>query len=298
MRRYASYLLTLTAVAVMASPCLAQLEVKWSQRPESFSGENIPSDVDWRAIMDPNFPTPLPPNWVVADDFRSDGRPIVALRWWGSYFDPLHEPKENPTTGKNEPVIEDGFVISFFSDIPDPDGPGPDFSKPGDLLGSYITSDVLTQPTDLIGWDDHRIWEYQVALRNTHPDHLAPGLAKPEAFLEQEGVIYWVSIIAQNGHELDEVDWTFRDNDDPVLLEHYWGWHTSPDSFNDLAVMGDLVMPDSEWIYQNWNPIEAQHFNHDMAFELLTPEPSTMSLALLAIIGILFVRRRGQRLVL
>ena len=295
MSRYVSFWLTLAAVAVTASPCPAQLQIQWSQRPQDGLGENIPSDVDWRSIMDQDFPPPLPPNWVVADDFRSDGRPIVGLRWWGSYFNPEHQPVENPNTGNYEAAVEDGFVISFFSDIPDPDGPGSGFSMPGELLGSYITSDVLTQPTGMIGWDNHPIWEYQVSLRNTHPDHLIPGLSKPEAFLEREGEIYWVSIVAQNGHELNEDDWIFNANDDPVLIEHYWGWHTSPDAFNDDAVMGDLVMPGGDWKYQNWNPIEVVHFDNDMAFELLTPEPSTMTLALLAMIGILVVRQRVRR---
>ncbi|MEE9297060.1 MAG: S8 family serine peptidase [Phycisphaerae bacterium] len=41
----------------------------------SASGEDYPSDLDW---------PDMDPNQVVADDFVSDGRPITAVRWWGS----------------------------------------------------------------------------------------------------------------------------------------------------------------------------------------------------------------------
>ena len=38
-------------------------------------GEDYPSDLDWRDGR---------PNQVAADDFISDGRPVTAVRWWGS----------------------------------------------------------------------------------------------------------------------------------------------------------------------------------------------------------------------
>ena len=54
----------------------------------------------WRSIIWPQelfsdmafevSSTPVQPpqvNKVVADDFTSDGRPIHAVRWWGSYID-------------------------------------------------------------------------------------------------------------------------------------------------------------------------------------------------------------------
>ena len=58
---------------------------------------------------------------------------------------------------------------------------------------------------------------------------------------------------------------------------HFWGWHTSPDAFNDESVMGELVMgPAGEWIYQNWQVVDGTpHMlpRVDQAFELLTPIP-------------------------
>ena len=64
--------------------CKAPLP-KWSQPPEG-EGEDIPSNMEWvgggigRSV-------------VVADDFVSDGRPIDAVRWWGS---DLKQPCQKP----------------------------------------------------------------------------------------------------------------------------------------------------------------------------------------------------------
>jgi hypothetical protein len=274
---------------------------KWSQLPQDMKGENLGSDVDWRQIMFP--PTQqIAPSWVIADDFRSDGRPINGVRWWGSYFNPENQPMSQ-SDGTLLPTIEDGFIISFFSDIPaDPDGTGTPYSRPGALLGSYIAdiSKVMISPTEMIGWDDHAIWQYEVMLPDLHGDHLIPGLSEPVAFLEQEGVIYWISIAAENGHGIEETTWLPFDTGEPVEEQHFWGWHTSPDSFNDVAVMGDLQMPGGEWLYGNWNPVDVAHGDNNMAFELLTvvPEPSSILMAgigMVALIGYGWrLRRRGK----
>ena len=243
---------------------------KWSQLPVNMTGENIPSDVDWRDIMLPP-PSQTAPNWTLADDFISDGRPINAVRWWGSYFDPAKEPVYEGN-GKYVPVVEDGFAISFFTDIPANQNPPGFFSEPGNLLGSYFAPESVVRvlPTDQIGWDGHRVWEYEVSLDDTHADHLVPGVTTPDAFFETAGQIYWVSITAENGHDVDPNTWQPIPNNDPIELQHYWGWHTSPDHFNDVAVMGDLQMPGMNWVYENWMPIQPAHGQFDLAFQLLT----------------------------
>jgi len=58
------------------SPC--EEDTKFSQ-PASIDGEDIASNIDFSDEI---------PNVVVADDFTSDGRPIRALRWWGSRISP------------------------------------------------------------------------------------------------------------------------------------------------------------------------------------------------------------------
>ncbi len=56
--------------------CGFQHYVKFSQPPVATSDtEDYPSNLDWVDMV---------PNQVVADDFISDGRPITAVRWWGS----------------------------------------------------------------------------------------------------------------------------------------------------------------------------------------------------------------------
>lgn len=59
-------------------------------------GFNIASDVDWQTLDKQPSGSPGPgPNWVAADDFISDGRPITAVRWWGSYLDLAFVPSIN-----------------------------------------------------------------------------------------------------------------------------------------------------------------------------------------------------------
>src|SRR5574341_549575 len=108
-------------------------------------GGNRESDVDWVTLMAGGGP----PNWVIADDFISDGRPIVAVRWWGSYFPGFDH------------GFEDGYVLSFFSDVPTVPCPRGPFSRPGDLLGTYLApfEAVHAIPTGFIGWDGHPIWQ-------------------------------------------------------------------------------------------------------------------------------------------
>ncbi len=81
----------------IADECEGDLvrEVKFSQPPDE-TGEDIPSNIDWG---DEN------PNVVVADDFISDGRPITAVRWWGSELD------EDPGNDPN------GWFISFHKPL-------------------------------------------------------------------------------------------------------------------------------------------------------------------------------------
>jgi hypothetical protein len=262
---------------------------KYAQYPEQQLGENIGSDFDWR----PPIPgTPPTPNWAVADDFPSQGFPVLSVRWWGSYFDPSNEPTVD-ATGVFRPTVEEGFALSFFRDIPA--GPGGTFSRPGDLLGTYVAPDFVVSiaPTPLVGWDMHRVWEYRVDLKFTHLDHpsSADPIARPGSFNQRPGEIYWLSIAAWNGHRID-ANWQAFDNEDPRLFEHFWGWHTSPQAFNDVATMGPLAMlPDGQWAYGPWNPIQPQHGLNNMAFELLTiPAPSTA--ALLAVAACIASRRR------
>ncbi len=270
---------------------------KYAQMPQHMVGENIASDVDWRLVMqNPTFPAQ--PNWTIADDFPSQGLPIHTVRWWGSYFPdatglPSNEPIFNPSTGRFEAVVEEGFVVSFFRDIPAGTPGGPPFSRPGELLGTWLAPDMVVDitPTPLVGWDGHRVWEYSLDLKLAHLEHANAAYSTPGWFQQIPNEIYWLSIVAENGHEVVPGTWTFTNNGDPIAPDHFWGWHTSPDSFLDVATMGNLLMPGTEWQYVNWQPIMPQHGPHDMAFELLTI-PTPGAAALLGLAGLAALRRR------
>ena len=78
-------------------------------------------DMAFRTFVDLPLTNLLQPRAIVADDFLSDGRPITAVRWWGSSFPPGYVAQP-----------PDGFVLSFFSDVPA--GPTNAYNRPGALL--------------------------------------------------------------------------------------------------------------------------------------------------------------------
>ena len=237
---------------------------KFQQRPLDQRGENVWSDIDWRLSQQTFVPQ------AVADDFISDGRPITAIRWWGSYFDTANEPKKDPDTGGYIPTEEEGFLLSFF----DKDAAN---GIPDNLAGSYLApiDNVVVEPTGMIGWDEHRIWQYEVALENTFLHHAGP-LATPESFNEEAGVEYWLSVAAESGHKIDPVTGEEEDTGEGVDRQ-FWGWHTSPEQHtffaNNIPHAADVFMPGDDWEYEQWRQIDLVHGGENMAFELLTTNP-------------------------
>lgn len=286
-------------------------------------GENIWSDVDWNKTMLTAVPEP---NWIIADDFEDPYvRPVLTVRWWGSYApeDTAVPPVvQHGATGGAVPVpqgpgVEDAYMISFFRDIPgpryDPNNPTAGYSLPDSsptgLLGSYLIpfERVRWKSTPYLGWDGHPIYEYEADLWAACLDHQSD-LARPDGFYQRPGERYWISIAAEVGHEIFEVatpdgstEWISEDNGKEAL-RHYWGWHTSPIEFGDVATMTKLFMPPAQpgapvqWEYfPNWNPIQPQHHLWDMAFELLTiPEPATSGLAAVAALALAIAWRRRR----
>lgn len=266
-------------------------ELKFGQSPAPNMGYNRGSDFDAR------FPT-APVGWAVADDFPNL-RPHVGVRtvrWWGSYFHPGTEPVPDPShPGAFVPVVEEGFSLTFFRDVPA--GTGTPFSQPGLDLATYVAPAgvVRITPTTLIGWDQHPVWQYEVDLKNTCLDHPRGPEARPTEFVQLTDPVYWLSISAFNGATVVPPDaagrWSFLPNDDPVLTTHFWGWHTSPENFLDLPTMGMVTMPTVDfWQFGPWQPIQPDHMGVGQAFELLIPSPGAW--ALLATAVILNSRRR------
>ncbi|HEY2952198.1 MAG TPA: thrombospondin type 3 repeat-containing protein, partial [Verrucomicrobiae bacterium] len=221
-------------------------------------------DLSFRTYVDTGTGDVGEPAWVVADDFRSDGRPINCVRWWGSYL------------GGSTNGFEDGFVLSFFSDVPLSATNA--FSRPGNLLGTYFAPGPVVSATDTgyIGWDGYEIWCYTVSLPDTCLEHAVTNLATPTAFLERSNTIYWLAISAEAGNRPLRIrgeDGVIRCWSEPSgksATNHFWGWHTSPTNWNDTSVMGLLRMEGMNWLYDDWMPNNPFHMERDMAFELLT----------------------------
>ncbi len=266
-------------------------------------GEDIPSDVDWNKIM--QSPT-IEPNWVIADDFRDRSKnPVRTVKWWGSYLGPVFQQTAagGLITLPPAPGVEDGYLISFFRDVPV--GPGNTFSHPDGLLGSYILplDKVSIKPTPYVGWDMHPIFEYEANLMDAHLDHAVTPHADGMGFNQRPGEVYWISIVAEVGHRVKletdpatgEVRWVGEDTG-KFAQNHYWGWHTSPRDFNDVATMGHLFMPGNQWEYFGWMPIQPRHGLFDMAFQLKTiPEPASMMLMLMGFAALVVFRRTNMR---
>ncbi|MBN1510631.1 MAG: hypothetical protein JXB13_01325 [Phycisphaerae bacterium] len=236
-------------------------------------------------------------NKVVADDFRSDGRRIEGLRWWGSYFDERYAPD-----GMTDPLhVLDGWLISFHHDAPDHVCP------PDALLGDVPTVlGVYFAPPEavtILGLDmgdcfGHGVYEYIVNLSQcclicAESDPRLPNgrpPAHPEAFFETHGFIYWLDIQAVTGATWVptavepgcDLRLTGHLPSDETPDGHFWGWHTSPDHWREEACTGRIVdfspYPPNCWAYGDWvkQPwlcwLEPPFPPVDMAFELLTPE--------------------------
>jgi hypothetical protein len=125
--------------------CLHYL--KWSQPPVTV-GEDIPSNIDW-VDGDPNID--------VADDFVSDGRPITAVRWWGSNI-PKTPDDIKPGTDVGQGVdlwyTPPGSTSQNFQGTPIPVGffdPGSDpFTDIVDFQGVPLPSSPSLGATDTI----------------------------------------------------------------------------------------------------------------------------------------------------
>lgn len=258
-----SLLIALTAFLSFSAFANGEIEevVKWSQLPEmgpfgyAFSSETmVPS--------------------LAADDFECiGGDPVVAVRWWGSFYQPT--PAANPypnsaqwydpttPTDVPEPILI-GFTIRFYTNVPAGSDPMMPWAHPGDMI--YIQSigmDEIAQT--LYGTVTHttgveqNVWEYYVSLPET-------------GFEQEEGVTYWISIQAM--HRSQEVQWGWQECKQP-------GWNA------------DMVQNGYNQYFE-WNLIP----NKELAFELITqeydiPEPASILAMSIAVLGI-FLRKRAR----
>lgn len=232
--------------------------VKWSQLPRmdqwgyDFSSETqVPS--------------------AVADDWQcNDARPVIAIRWWGSYWNtgnPYYPYDNSDHWGSPAvpPGTVSGFNIRIYSDVPAGAG-SPPWSHPGSRLLYDETVSILQANEKVYGQIDHADGQIGIGT-DIIETVLQYDLKLPTSFAQQPGVIYWLSIVA------------IDDGGSPIQ----WGWHQADSLWRDNAVQAGFYNP----IYWNLLP------DKDMAFEMqVVPLPNTLLLLVPGLISILGLRRR------
>jgi len=204
--------------------------VKWQQRPDMEQGLNIIST----PIIDP------PSMLTVADDWLClDGSPVSDLHFWGSY---PHWENTQPEPPNAPPGVR-VFRIQVYSDAPATTSER--FSRPDKLLyevwvDNFSETYVGSFP---VNWPQGAEFEHKYRY----------DLDLPRIFWQKRDRIYWLNISAI-----------------PRVPDYLWGWESSMDRWNDVAVRGWYQDPDS-WF---WNPIlhPVTEEPIDMSFELTTCE--------------------------
>jgi hypothetical protein len=153
--------------------------------------------------------------------------------------------------------------VSIHDNIPDPDGDGPLYSMPGELLWQrdYTARDVEITPYVTAGqdWFDPNTGEYAV------DDHVLMYRCDiryiEDPFVQREGEIYWLDVWVESEGPLG---WKVADVD--RYPDPYTGRH-----FEDDAVWGDLPDPTWQELIWVWGPKEGQSI--DLAFVVTNDWP-------------------------
>jgi len=242
---------------VSAAPVTGPL--KWSQPAYQIGADAAGNAIYW-GWDQPSWSFGLPPNGPqAADDWLCrDNLPVTDFHWWGSYI------------GKLDPVPlvkPAAFWFGIYTDIPVQ--PGIDYSRPGQLIWSYVATNYIET---FVGWDVDV------------PDPAAPphdATFQYNVYLPQSDWFYqpgsnnilWLSIVAvfPAGGQIQE-----------------WGWKTRPHYFQDDAVRSYTG---------GWSPIYGPDgLSWDLSFELSTiPEPSSLLVFASGAVGLIGLKLRKRR---
>lgn len=220
--------------------------LKWSQPPvEVQPPQQPPMFLGWneKSMYD------MPP--ICADDWEcTDDRPVTDIHWWGSFIG---------WTQPDPPPLPTAFQIGIWTDVPDPDGQGPLFSHPGQMIYEHYCDNYTW---NFAGYDeDPRGEQFNEACFQFH-QYLVD-----DWFYQDPGPtgrnVYWLSIAA-----IYDTTPTYP-----------WGWKTREHFFNDDAVRiqqvfdqgGTSGWPPAKWYtWGQGEPIMYQGESWDLAFELTT----------------------------
>ncbi len=266
--------------------------VKFFQPPAP-DREDIPSNIN----LNGNTPRVL-----VADDFRSDGRPITHVEWWGSYIDERYMPEEFGGFGQ-APYQVDGWLISFHRPVRPATGA---LAVPTAPLGLYFAprEAVTIGPVHLGACDQHTVFQYRVALErccliHSFPDVRVPATAdhrcpaQREAFYERHCYRYHLGIQAVVGARWQPATGAICCVKAPTnnfAEDNFWGWHDTVDekdrrpALRTVVSMGtslpNPICPvlancpvDALWLYGPWSRALSrcdENRRVNMAFALYT----------------------------
>ena len=188
----------------------------------------------------------------VADDWKCEHPlPVVAATWWGSYLG--YNDQACACNDQAEPVRPDYFLLSIWSDSPDPDPNNPqDFGHPGTKLWEYRA----TQYDEVqVGFDRYPDQPVGTQAREA-VFRYSVRLPTDNWFTQTQGVnVYWFSVVAVYEY--------------PKTANYPWGWTNHPAVFNSAAVAGSDVTSDSGQKVWTWQPLEDQTgAGEDMSFIL------------------------------
>ena len=233
------------------------LPVKWSQLPDQIDSNDLFS---MHAL-------PNPWDLVVHEDWKClDPRPVVAVRWWGSYLAPetSNEYTEGPRGARHIP-----FELSWHDNVAenaiDPEAPNEPplpFSHPG----RGLAFDDVTAQEEFAFMDAQGKAVYVYNAYLTVP------------WEQTFGETYWLDVA------LDPFapGWAVDAGEAPEQVVP-WGWSKAIDHRIDFAIQNQ------GWHWGPWNdPGDSLHW--DRAFEIMVPEPGAMGL--LALGGLALLRRR------